>query len=307
MAVIKVDHLTKDFGDNKGVFDLSFEVENGEVFGFLGPNGAGKTTTIRHILGFSKPHKGSTWVSGINSWESPEIIQKNLGFLPGVIAFPEGMTGLQLFKMIADLRGMKNLGKADYLIEKFQLDPSGLVKRMSKGMKQKTAVVAAFMSDPKVLVLDEPSTGLDPLMQDTFIELIIEEKAAGKTILFSSQMFEEVEDTCDRIALIKQGRILTTIAPKDIKFADKKTFKIELNSKDDCERLSHEVLAFEEINRVKNQVKVSVKDENINEFFKILTRYDMKYMSEVKTTLRDYFMHYYIKNEGNTSDRGEMI
>ena len=305
MAVIKVDHLTKDYGNNKGVFDLSFEVENGETFGFLGPNGAGKTTTIRHILGFSKPQKGSTWVNDMNSWEKPELIQKDLGYLPGEIAFPEGMTGMQLFKLIADLRGMKDLGKADYLIKKFQLDPSGLVKKMSKGMKQKTAIVAAFMSDLKILVLDEPSTGLDPLMQDTFIDLIIEEKAAGKTILLSSHMFEEVEDTCDRIALIKQGRILTTVAPREIRFADKKTYKIEFNSTNDCERMSRETLSFIEVNTGKKQVKVIVQDENINEFFKILTSYDMKYMSEVKTTLRDYFMKYYSKNDGDVFDTGE--
>lgn len=298
MAVIKVDQLTKDYGNNKGVFNVSFEIEKGETFGFLGPNGAGKTTTIRHILGFSKPQKGSTWVSNINSWEKPELIQKDLGYLPGEIAFPEGMTGMQLFKMIADLRGMKDLGKADYLIKKFQLDPGGLVKKMSKGMKQKTAIVAAFMNDPQILVLDEPSTGLDPLMQDTFIELILEEKAAGKTILLSSHMFEEVEVTCDRIALIKQGKILTTVAPRDIKFADKKTYKIEFNSRDDYERMSREALNFVEINAKKNQVKVSVKDENINEFFRILTGYDLKYMSEIKTTLRDYFMKYYGRNNG---------
>jgi ABC-2 type transport system ATP-binding protein len=307
MSIIKVDHLTKDYGNNKGVFDVSFEVESGETFGFLGPNGAGKTTTIRHILGFSKPQNGSTWVSDLNSWEKPEVIQKDLGYLPGEIAFPEGMTGMDLFKMMADLRGMKDLGKADYLINKFQLDPSGLVKKMSKGMKQKTAIVAAFMNDPKILVLDEPSTGLDPLMQDVFIDLIMEEKAAGKTILLSSHMFEEVENTCDRIALIKQGRILTTVAPKDIKFADNKTYKIEFKTGDDFQRMGHEPLNFLEINSKKNQVRVSVRDENINEFFMILTKYDMKYMAEIKTTLRDYFMKYYKKNGGNGFNPGEIL
>jgi ABC-2 type transport system ATP-binding protein len=306
MAVIKVDQLTKDYGNSKGVFNVSFEVENGETFGFLGPNGAGKTTTIRHILGFSKPQNGSTWVSGINSWDKPEVIQKDLGYLPGEIAFPEGMTGIQLFKMMADLRGMKDLGKADYLIDKFQLDPSGLVKKMSKGMKQKTAIVAAFMNDPKILVLDEPSTGLDPLMQDTFIDLILEEKAAGKTILLSSHMFEEVEDTCDRIALIKQGKILTTVAPKDIKFADKKTYKIEFNSFVDYERMSLEALTFIETDPGKKQVKVSVRDEDINVFFCILAEYDLKYLSEIKTTLRDYFMKFYGKNDGSASNPGKM-
>ena len=172
-------------------------------------------------------------------------------------------------------------------------------------MKQKTAIVAAFMNDPKILVLDEPSTGLDPLMQDIFIDLIMEEKAAGKTILLSSHMFEEVEDTCDRIALIKQGRILTTVAPRDIKFADRKTYKLEFNSNEDCERMSHEALTFEEIDETKNQVRVSVQDENINEFFRILTGYDLKYISEIKTTLRDHFMKYYRKTGEYVIEPGE--
>jgi ABC-2 type transport system ATP-binding protein len=153
-------------------------------------------------------------------------------------------------------------------------------------------------------VLDEPSTGLDPLMQDVFIDLIMEEKAAGKTILLSSHMFEEVEGTCDRIALIKQGRILTTVAPKDIKFADNKTYKIEFKTGDDFLRMSQEPLDFLEVNPKKNQVRVAVKDENINEFFMTMTKYDLKYMAEIKTTLRDYFMKYYKKNNGNGNNTG---
>jgi ABC-2 type transport system ATP-binding protein len=293
MSILKVDHLTKDFGFNKGVFDVSFEIEAGEVFGFLGPNGAGKTTTIRHILGFSKPQKGSTSVLGMNSWTQQEKIQRSLGYLPGEIAFPDEMTGSQLIRQIASMRGLKDMSKADSLIKRFELDPSGGLKRMSKGMKQKVGIVCAFMHAPDVLVLDEPTNGLDPLMQSIFIDLIMEEKQAGKTILLSSHMFEEVEDTCDRIAIIKQGRLVTIVDPDDIRHADDKIFKIEFGTPKDYQKMLQEELDFVLKEPEKSQVRVKVCDEDINKFIGMLTGYDVKYMSEDKHTLEEYFMKYY--------------
>jgi ABC-2 type transport system ATP-binding protein len=293
MSILKVDHLTKDFGFNKGVFDVSFEIEAGEVFGFLGPNGAGKTTAIRHILGFSKPQKGSTSVLGMDSWTQQEKIQRSLGYLPGEIAFPDEMTGSQLIRQIASMRGLKDMSKADSLIKRFELDPSGGLKRMSKGMKQKVGIVCAFMHDPDVLVLDEPTNGLDPLMQSIFIDLIMEEKKAGKTILLSSHMFEEVEDTCDRIAIIKQGRLVTIVDPEDIRHADDKVYKIEFINSGDFQRILQEDLDFLLKEPEKNQVRVNVCDVDINKFIKMLTRYGVKYMSEDKHTLEEYFMKYY--------------
>ena len=186
MSVLKVEHLTKDYGEGKGVFDVSFEIEQGEVFGFLGPNGAGKTTTIRHLLGFSRPQSGRTSVLGLDSWRKPKEIQRRLGYLPGEIAFPDDMKGRQLIKYIADMRGLTDMTKTDKLLKLFELDPSGDTKRMSKGMKQKIGIVCAFMHDPDILILDEPTSGLDPLMQATFIELIREERDNGKSILMSS-------------------------------------------------------------------------------------------------------------------------
>lgn len=300
MSVLKVEHLTKDYGFNKGVFDVSFEIEAGEVFGFLGPNGAGKTTTIRHILGFSKPQAGSTFVLGMNSWTQQEKIQKTLGYLPGEIAFPDDMTGAQLIKQIADMRGMKNMAKANYLMKKFELEPSGGLKRMSRGMKQKVGIVCAFMHDPSVLVLDEPTSGLDPLIQSIFIDLIKEEKEAGKTILLSSHMFEEVEGTCDRIAIIKQGKLVTIVNPDDIHHADDKTFKIEFFTADDYQKILQEDLIFLLKEPEKNQVRVNVCDIDINRFITLLTQYRVKYMSEDKHTLEDYFLKYY--DGGNRYD-----
>lgn len=206
-SVIKVSNLTKDYGQGRGVFDVSLEVKKGQVFGFLGPNGAGKTTTIRHLLGFSKPQGGSTSILGLDCWSKPATVQEHLGYLAGEIAFPDKMTGWQFIKMIAEMRGIKDLKHVEDLCEYFQLKPNGELKRMSKGMKQKVGLVIAFMHDPDIIILDEPTSGLDPLMQAKFCDLIKREKAKGKTILMSSHIFEEIEKTCDIVAIIKGGKI----------------------------------------------------------------------------------------------------
>ncbi|MDR1189364.1 MAG: ABC transporter ATP-binding protein, partial [Bifidobacteriaceae bacterium] len=197
MSVLQVEHLTKDYGHGRGVFDVTFGVEEGEVFGFLGPNGAGKTTTIRHIMGFSRPQSGATSVRGLDSWERHSEIQKSLGYLPGEIALPESLTGTQFIDMMAALRGMTDMRYADELIDRFELEAGGNLKRMSLGTKRKLAVVTAFMHDPDILVLDEPTSGLDLVMQDVFVEFVRSEKRRGKTILLSSHMFSEVDATCD--------------------------------------------------------------------------------------------------------------
>jgi len=208
MEVIKVKNLTKDYGRQRGCFDVSFSVLKGEVFGFLGPNGAGKTTAIRHLLGFSKPQSGGCEILGLDCWKEPHKVQEHIGYIPGEIAFPSNMNGWQYIKKIAEMRGLKDLSRAEELCEYFQLAAGGEMKRMSKGMKQKVALVIAFMHDSDIIILDEPTSGLDPLMQERFCELILKEKARGKTILMSSHMFDEIEKTCDRVAIIRHGKLV---------------------------------------------------------------------------------------------------
>ncbi|WP_430611655.1 ABC transporter ATP-binding protein [Enterococcus sp. DIV0876] len=184
MSVIEIKNLTKDFGFGRGVFDINLKVEKGEVYGFLGPNGAGKSTTIRHIMGFTKPDKGTITVNGQDAWKKSANIQTNLGYLPGEIALPDHLTGTEFIRMMADLRGIKDMRHTEYLIEKFQLDPAGSLKRMSLGMKRKLAVVVAFMHNPEILILDEPTSGLDPIMQQVFTEFIKEEKSEERRSYF---------------------------------------------------------------------------------------------------------------------------
>ena len=301
MPVLHIEHLTKDYGHNRGVFDVSFSVEKGEVYGFLGPNGAGKTTTIRHIMGFSRPQKGSTYVNGMDSWERASDIQKNLGYLPGEIALPESLTGTQFINMMAELRGLKDMTHTNYLIKKFELEPSGSLKRMSLGMKRKLAIVTAFMHNPEVLVLDEPTSGLDPIMQNTFIEFIKEEKERGKTILLSSHIFSEIDATCDKISIIKDGHLISTFVADELRHNESKTFKIEFNTKGDFERFRNEIETQKKLDVIavklhKNQAKIQINDADINNFMNIISDYDLKFISEIKFTLEDYFMKFYDRN-----------
>ena len=208
MSIIDIQHITKDYGEGRGVFDVSFQVHKGEVMGFLGPNGAGKTTTIRQLMGFLKPDSGNVRILGMDCFHDAHKIAGSLGYLPGEIAFIDSMSGTEFIRFIARMKEMKDTGRADELMKRFALDPSTKIKKMSKGTKQKIGIICAFMQDPDILLLDEPTSGLDPLMQNAFIELILEEKKRGKTILLSSHIFEEIEKTCDRAAIIRNGRLV---------------------------------------------------------------------------------------------------
>ncbi|MCL2621640.1 MAG: ATP-binding cassette domain-containing protein, partial [Firmicutes bacterium] len=181
MEVIKINNLTKDYGEGRGIFDISFSVNKGEVFGFLGPNGAGKTTAIRHLLGFSKAQKGTCTILDIDCWQHPSLIQQHIGYIAGEIAYPKDITGWQLIRQVAGVRNVE-LKKAQELCDYFKLNPNMELKRMSKGTKQKIAIVIAFMHNADILILDEPTSGLDPLMQDRFCKLIEKEKQNGKKL-----------------------------------------------------------------------------------------------------------------------------
>ena len=208
MSVIEIENLVRDYGDGKGVFDISFHVDQGEAFGFLGPNGAGKTTTIRHLMGFLKPKSGKCTIDGLDCWSERDKVQARLGYIPGEISFFDDMTGTEFLKFIAQYRKISTQSRKEELLERFELDPKSKIKKMSKGTKQKLGIAAAFMHDPDILILDEPTSGLDPLMQSRFVSFVAEEKKHGKTVLMSSHMFEEVERTCDRIGIIRKGRMI---------------------------------------------------------------------------------------------------
>ena len=230
MSVIRINRLSRDYGGGKGVFDLSFDVDRGEAFGFLGPNGAGKTTTIRHLMGFLRAQSGSCAIDGLDCWRDRSRIQARLGYIPGEISFFDDMTGSEFLRFAAGYRGLGGSSRQGELLERFELDPSGRIKRMSKGMKQKLGIVTAFMHDPDILILDEPTSGLDPLMQSRFIDLVAEEKRRGKTILLSSHIFEEVERTCDRVGIIRAGRLAAVDSVEALRARHVRPYAVTLES-----------------------------------------------------------------------------
>lgn len=289
MSVIELNGLTKDYGEGRGVFDLELSVGKGEMMGYVGTNGSGKTTTIRNILGFLKPTRGSVSVNGLSSWEHASEIAKSIGYVPGEIAFPDLPTGIDFLKTQAEFLNLKNMDYANELIERLQLDPRANLKRMSKGMKQKTALVAALMNDAPIIILDEPTTGLDPLMRVTFLDIIKEEHKKGKTILMSSHSFEELETTCDRVALINDGRIIDVCNMKDITDRPVKEFKTEFNTHEDFERFKKEKFEIIRVQEQYNQVSLRIGAAETAKLLKVLKDYDVKFISELPYTLEQHF------------------
>lgn len=294
MSVIKVENISKDYGSGRGVFDLSFEVNKGEIFGMLGPNGAGKTTTIRQLMGFIKSDKGSTKILDMDSFVNRENIQLKLGYLPGEIAFMDEMKGSDFIRFIAEMKSIKNKKRIKELIGLFELDANRKIKNMSKGTKQKIAIVCAFMNEPEVVILDEPTSGLDPLMQKKFIELILEEKKKGTTIFMSSHIFEEVEKTCDRTAILKDGKLIVIENMEELKNKRKKVFEIIFKTEKDADSFADKYNADVMKNQNTYMVKAAVSGE-INNFIKDLSNYDVLDINSVTQTLEELFLHFYNK------------
>ena len=297
MSYIEVKNLTKDYGDDKGIFNVSFSVDKGEMFGFIGTNGAGKTTTIRHLLGFSKPDSGTCSIDGLDSWKSSPEIMKHIGYVPGEIAFPDLKSGTEVIKSQAELLNLKRLDYANELIKKLQLDVRGNPRTMSKGMKQKLAIVLALMHNPEIIILDEPTTGLDPLMRDTFMEIIKEQHKKGKTIIISSHMFEELEPFCDKVAFIMNGRILDIADMHEIRNSKWKYYKIEFLKEQEYEKflkLNYKIVRNQ---KKYQQVTVKIEEDKITDLLKDLTKYELKFMNEVKYNLEKYFNEVIEKGE----------
>lgn len=225
-AIVAVDGLTKTFGRHRGVEDLRFEVAEGEIFGFLGPNGAGKSTTIRMLTGLSHPTAGAGTVFGLDPIGDAVAVHRRIGYLPGELALHPRLTGREHVDFAARARGMHDRTLLDQLVERFQVDLARPVRTLSKGNRQKVGIVLALMHRPELLVLDEPTSGLDPLMRDEFERLLRETVGEGRTVFLSSHELDEVQRVVDRVAIIKEGRLmvvdtvdgLRSNAPRTIEF-----------------------------------------------------------------------------------------
>ncbi len=288
--VIEIKNLTRDYGNHKGIFDVNINVKKGEVFGFLGPNGAGKTTTIRHLMGFIRAKEGNCTINGMDCFTKSPQIQKTLGYLAGEIAFPSDLPGVKLIDFIAAMKGISNNNRISELLNRFELDPQSKIKKMSKGMKQKVGIICAFMNDPEVIILDEPTSGLDPLMQNRFIELIMEEKAKGKTILMSSHIFEEVEKTCDRTAIIRNGNIVAIEDMESLKKKKQKEYMITFSTKEATK--GFEATHCELLDLANKMVTVKLTGR-LPEFLEHISHYPITALDIRTQSLEEIFMHYY--------------
>lgn len=307
MTVISLQHVTKDYGHGRGIFDVSFNVKKGTVYGFLGPNGAGKTTAIRHIMGFSKPQQGIVTVNELDSWNNASTIQETLGYLPGEVALPEHLTGEQFIQMMMDLRKVKDDTHCKKLIDFFELDASGKVKRMSLGTKRKLAIVTAFMHNPDILVLDEPTSGLDPIMQQRFIDFVKDEKKRGKTILLSSHIFTEVDATCDEISIIKDGHIISSFNKQELLNMTEKVFHVTVENTKVYIQLMQKIeqdITFQLIskNEQTNELQISCYPSNLSKLIKLLADFPLCSFSEVPFSLEKHFMEFYDRRV-----RGELL
>lgn len=290
MNVIEINNLTKDFGNNKGIFDLSFSLKQGEVVGFLGSNGAGKTTTIRHLMGFIKADNGSAKILNMDCFKNAYSVQEKIGYLPGEIAFMDNMTGAEFIHFMADMKNITDLQYAREMIAYFDIDTKIKIKKMSKGMKQKIGLIIAFMQDTPILILDEPTTGLDPLMQTKFVDLIKKEKAKGKTILMSSHIFEEIENTCERIVMIKDGRLVADENINAMRNKMNKHYEISFSNMEDA-------IHFQELyssnSYRKNNVVYLLSNQNINHLIRELSKFNIEDINARYQTLEEVFMKYY--------------
>lgn len=291
--MIEVKNLTQVYRSGKGVFDLNFTIKEGEVFGYLGPNGAGKTTTIRNLLGFTNATKGSATIKGIDCRKDAAKLQSFIGYLPGEIAFFDHMTGIQFLKFMGDMRRTKDLSTRDNLIERFALDINGKIKKMSKGMKQKLAIITAFMHDPAIYILDEPTSGLDPLMRNLFQDLLDNEKSRGKTIMLSSHIFSEVQKSCDRAGVIRDGRIVAIEDVQSLNAMKEETLIITLADSKDIKKLTTKIKNAKKLSNRRVQITIST---NYQELFAVLSTLSVIGLESRQQSLEDVFMKYYGKD-----------
>ena len=288
--MIRVKNVTKDYGGRKGIFDLSFEVENGEVFGLLGPEGAGKTTVISQLLGFASASRGRCFINGKSCHTRSAEIMEFTGYLPEEISLPEDMTGLAFVRFMAEIKGIKSIERAQQVAERFELDLDERIRKMSRRTRKKVGIVCAFMHDPAVILLDEPMGGLDALMQGRLNDLILEEKGKGKTILFASHTFEEVERICDRVGMIKKGLMVNVDDIAGIRAAKKKSYIVSFATDEDARRFARE--GFEVISLSGRQITVSLKGEMMP-LVKALGSYQVVGLETVAQSLEDVFIHFY--------------
>lgn len=293
MNVIEIKNLTKQYGKARGIIDVNLNVEQGEVFGFIGPNGAGKSTTIRTLLGLIYPTSGSAKIFGKSCVEDPEV-RKEVGYLPSEVFYYDNMRVIDLLKYSASFYKKDCTKRINELAEIMDLDLKKKIDDLSFGNKKKVGIVQGLLHEPKLIILDEPTSGLDPLMQQRFFELIEEENKRGATVFFSSHILSEVQRMCNRVAFIKDGKIIklekmTTLQEHSYK-------RISIDTRSVLNKEAFNIIGVSDVEVKGNTVNFIYKG-NINSIMKKLAEIELRNISIGEPDLEEIFMNYYAKEE----------
>jgi beta-exotoxin I transport system ATP-binding protein len=288
-TIIQTTNLTKSYGKNRGITDVNITVRKGDIFGFLGPNGAGKSTTIRTLLDFIRPTGGSASVFGLDCQKDSLAIRRRTGYVPGEANLYGHMTGWKYLKYIGDIRGCYDELAAKKYAERFEIKLDRKVREYSSGMRQKVIIIQALMNDPDLVILDEPTKGLDPLVQQIFMDVIREEAARGKTIFMSSHVLSDVEKVCNRVAIIKEGRI---VAEEDMASLKRKAGKVVEVKFKGAKPENFAVSGIGKISQLDGYFKMTTSGD-IKSVLRDLASYDIEDVNIHAMTLDDIFMQYY--------------
>lgn len=293
--MIEIKGLTKYYGKSRGIIDLNLTIKKGEIFGFIGPNGAGKSTTIRLLLSFIYPSKGSALIDGLDCFKDSKRIKQRLGYVPSEVTYYDDMLVADLLLYSSRFYGKENTERMKDLSKRLGLDVNKKINDLSYGNKKKVAIVQALLHEPTVLILDEPTSGLDPLVQNTFFEILKEEKDKGTTVLFSSHILSEVQKVCDRIAILKDGRLRTV---ETIASLRKNKFRqVQIYYQKNVDVTNYETLPIKNLSVTNNTISFLYTGD-IQVLLEQLSKdNDIDNISMEEPPLEDIFMHYYSKGD----------
>ena len=290
-AVIQTERLTKRYGEVRGIEDISMTVEAGEVFGFLGPNGAGKTTTIRTLLDLLHPTSGSARLFGLDSRRESLAIRARLGNLPGDFSCDPHLTGRELLSFLAEVRGVRGLGRAPQLAERFRADLDRPLGELSRGNRQKVGLIQAFFHEPELLILDEPTGGLDPLMQEEFLELVRDEGERGTSVFLSSHELDEVQRVCDRVGIIRDGRLVAVEKVAELTGRAYRRVSLEFDTPVDASEFG-QLPGVSELVAAGNKISFKVEGD-LDPVVKAAARHTVRDVAVAQPTLEEVFLTYY--------------
>lgn len=290
MTILKTTNLSKKFGSFTALDNVNLEVKRGEVYGFIGPNGAGKSTTIRVLLGILKATSGKATIFGQDVWKDAVDIHKRIAYVPGDVNLWPNLTGGEVIDLFVKLRGSNQQSKREELITRFDLDPTKKCRTYSKGNRQKVALISAFSSEADLYILDEPTSGLDPLMERIFQDCVYEAKEAGKSVLLSSHILSEVERLCDKVSIIREGKIIETGTLAELKHLTRTILHVE--TKKTMINL-HEVKGVHDIEKNGQTTTLHVDTEMLEHVMKYMSSFGIVKLESAPPTLEDLFMRHY--------------